>query len=92
MFRNHKKYSPVFAVCLLVFSSLPVLAQTYRLSGAILDAKSRETLPGATIRIVGMSKGTISNRNGNYAMTLPRGNYTISVELLGYKSAQFTCI
>lgn len=56
------------------------------LSGTIADKASNETLIGATV-IVKEAHGSssITNAYGFYSITLPKGEYTISVSYLGYE-------
>lgn len=63
-----------------------VLAQEplRKISGIVHDADSRQTLPGAYIRVVGINKGTTSNADGAYQLFLPSGTYQIVANYLGY--------
>lgn len=60
--------------------------QFHLLSGFVLDAESNKILPSATIRIVGTSKGTITNAEGKYRIALSEGNYRIAISYLGYQT------
>ena len=91
---SRRLVSVCLAACTLISAAavVPCLAQSYKLSGGIYDAKTHETLPGAPIRLNGTNAGTISNRNGKYALSLPKGAHEITINLLGYNSQtyQFT--
>lgn len=56
------------------------------LNGTVVDKASNETLIGATV-IVEELRGSsaITNAYGFYSITLPKGEYTISVSYLGYE-------
>jgi TonB dependent receptor/CarboxypepD_reg-like domain/TonB-dependent Receptor Plug Domain len=71
---------------LLTASIAQVLhAQTrYTLSGYIRDSLSQETLLGASVTVKGQGRGVNTNAYGFYSMTLPAGNYTLSVSFVGY--------
>ncbi len=60
--------------------------QTHILSGLVLDASTLEPLPSATIRIVGTSKGTVTNSSGQFRISLPEGTVRIAVSYLGYQT------
>ncbi len=65
----------------------PVLlaAQTkYTLSGYVRDTLNGETLIGATISVMGQSKGISSNQYGFYSITLLPGKYTLVCSYVGY--------
>jgi hypothetical protein len=74
--------------CLLLTGSL--LGQHRVLSGEIIDAETNHPLPSATLRITGSSKGTITNSEGQFRLTLPEGNYRIAASYLGYRSDTVT--
>ena len=62
----------------------PAEKKTFTISGYILDRKTGETLPGATVRLDTASVGTISNAYGFYSLTLPREKYTLRFSYIGY--------
>ncbi|MBR63690.1 MAG: hypothetical protein CMC60_06625, partial [Flavobacteriaceae bacterium] len=59
------------------------------LSGDVSDSFSKETLLGVTILIPELNTGTVTNSYGFYSISVPPGDYTISVEYLGYQTLQF---
>jgi len=78
---------------LLLFVSLSLLLnfqvsfalQETTISGHISDQKTGEPLIGANILIEGKNTGTISDRNGQFTINVPPGNYVISVSFIGYE-------
>jgi hypothetical protein len=73
---------------LFLMFCLPLLSlgQNATLSGTIKDARNGEDLIGATIRVIDLKdKGARSNSYGFYSLTLPKGNYTIEFQYLGYE-------
>ncbi len=63
-------------------------AQNGVISGKVIDESNKFSLPGATIKIEGSNRYTISNQNGGYEfLSLPEGNYTVYVEYIGYVTA-----
>jgi len=61
-------------------------AQSYTLSGSITAADTKETLLGVTVYAQSTASGTVSNNYGVYSLTLPKGNYRIVFQNLGFKS------
>jgi uncharacterized membrane protein len=59
------------------------------LSGDVSDSFSKETLLGVTILIPELNTGTVTNSYGFYSISVPPGDYTISVQYLGYQTLQF---
>jgi ferric enterobactin receptor len=57
--------------------------------GIITDAQTGEMLPNAVIRVAGDSRGTVSNKDGYFALTkVPSDTSTIEVSYLGYEKNQ----
>ena len=77
-----------FALLLLGLNVLVsvALAQTFVVSGTVRDKSSGESLVAANIRIDGTARGTISNAEGAYRLSLPPGSYSLIVSFIGYKS------
>jgi TonB-dependent receptor len=62
-------------------------AQTGRISGTILDAKTGETLPGATILIEGTTKGAAADFDGKFSINnVPVGKVTLVASYVSYSS------
>jgi hypothetical protein len=72
---------------LIIFPLLPGSAQeTYTVTGTITDIRSGQPLPSANIRIHGTTRGTVSNRDGDFQIPLSEGSHTIIVSYIGYRS------
>lgn len=73
----------------MFFISFNLYAYETLLKGKIIDAKSKEALPGASIILVNTAFGAVSNVNGDYYLkNLPPGSYTIKVSYVGYKTKE----
>lgn len=68
---------------LSIFSSF---AQKQELSGVVKDSETGEKLPGATVFIDSLSKGTLSDIKGRYSITLPMGSHRILFSYIGYSA------
>lgn len=74
----------------IVIASVPVLQQTGRISGKILDDRG-EPLPGANIRILVLNKATQSNVDGTYSFSgIASGTYTIEVSFVSFQTKRIT--
>jgi hypothetical protein len=58
--------------------------ESVTLKGFIQDTESGENLIGATIFLPDLKTGTISNAYGFYSITLPSGDYSLSISYIGY--------
>jgi hypothetical protein len=74
----------------LFILSLISQAQNGKINGKIVDAKTGETLPGATVLIEGTTKGVSSDFDGNFSLSgLQAGKYTIIASYITYDNKKF---
>ena len=72
--------------CFLLLS-LATNAQNYTISGTIWDREANEPLVGVAIYAKGQeSSGRRSDAEGAYKISLPKGEYTLHVNYIGYES------
>jgi outer membrane receptor for ferrienterochelin and colicins len=70
----------------LLFSAR-ISAQTYTVSGKIVDEKS--TLTGVLVMIKELNKGVSTNQGGNFILEkIPIGSYTLKISFIGYLSQE----
>lgn len=62
------------------------LAQSYTISGLVLDAESKETLIGATIYAHELQQGVYTNVHGLYSLTLSKPITQLRVSYVGYET------
>lgn len=73
----------------LVFTILTTTAlaqDRIALRGKVTDSKTGISLPGVTISIAGTTSGTVTDFEGNYSLELPKGETTLEVRCIGYKT------
>lgn len=76
-----------------LFVSFSAYSQTGRISGKIIDAKTGETLPGATAIIEGTTKGGSADFDGNFSINnVPVGKVTLLVSYISYDTKKLTGI
>ncbi len=83
------------ALCvLLLFSLLApsrdlLLAQSRTVSGTLRDSLNNETLPFATVEVIGTAIEAISNREGHFVLLdVPLAVVVLRISALGYKPAE----
>lgn len=80
------KYEPTHATVSEVLVLKEKQDPKYTLNGYIRDAETGEELIGATITIKELqTTGAVTNAYGFYSITLPKGNYTVVAQYIGYK-------
>ncbi|WP_299366608.1 TonB-dependent receptor [Winogradskyella sp.] len=60
----------------------------FTISGTLKDQANGETLLGATIFLKGTTIGATTNEYGFYSLTAPKGDYTLMISYLGYKTIE----
>lgn len=89
LFKNAKvEFSARSGVIILKKGASPAFNPKLKhtISGIIKDAKSGETLIGATIYEQDLKAGEIANEYGFYALSLPDGRYQLRISSVGYKT------
>ena len=88
MSRN-QKFLSVLVLLLFICSSLQAQKT---ISGTVIDAETKETLPAANILIKDTYRGTITNGNGNFSLTIPDSLLpaTLLIRYIGYETKQLT--
>lgn len=81
-----KRMAPgLWLLLLALVEPPPAIAQTLSVSGVVRDSTTGEALAAANIRIDGTSRGTISNADGLFRLSLPPGPHALIVSYIGYR-------
>jgi hypothetical protein len=78
---QQKIYWCLFFISLVGFGQEKVI-----LSGVVSDTKNNETLIGVSVYISELNIGTYTNEYGFYSISVPKGNYTVQVSYIGFKT------
>ncbi len=81
---DKQNYMLILIVTFVLIQAMCGQVQT--LSGVVQDRETKQPLPSATLRIIGTSKGTVTNSQGQFKLSLPAGRFDIAVSYLGYRS------
>jgi hypothetical protein len=73
-----------FLILILALLSTSAISKSQVLKGKITN-QSGEPIQYATVYIQELKQGTTSNTKGDYEIRLPRGNYTVIYQSLGYE-------
>lgn len=86
--KQHIKLVRNMAAAVLTLLSIEQgIGQTRMISGQIIDAESKEALPGTSIFIKGTTKGTVSDNNGNYKIEASEAD-TLIFGFVGFKTIE----
>ena len=69
-----------------------LVAQNFTISGYVKDANSGEQIIAANVYVTNPLKGTTTNHYGFFSLTLPKGNYTLSISAVGYEKLELDII
>lgn len=69
--------------CLAMMFLLQVHAQERDVSGTVVDAESKEALPGVTVRLKGSSRGVVTDAAGRYKINVPDNAAILSFSFIG---------
>lgn len=71
-----------------IFSFTARAQEKYTLSGTVTDGKTSETLIGVTVYILELQKVTVTNQYGFFSISLPKGEYTVQLDYMGFQLQQ----
>lgn len=63
-----------------------IYAQTFKVSGVVRDASTREPMVFASALVLETRQGTVTDDNGKFVIDLPAGDYRIQCSYVGYKT------
>jgi Ca-activated chloride channel homolog len=76
----------LFFLSLLLITFLNLRAQT--ISGIVTDAKDKQPIVGATVRIKDASGGTTTDLKGKYSINIPADKKILVFQYIGYQSKE----
>ncbi len=83
MKRSKKVMKYVLSLMLLLLFPLGAMAQTQSIKGTVTDREG--PVIGATVKVKGSSTGTVTDLDGNYTISAPRGA-TLEISYVGYNT------
>lgn len=81
-------YLKIFVLTAFLLSSIASFAQVTKVSGVIIDAKTKQTLPFVTIGTEDSSTGVTSAEDGKYELQSDKPFSKIIVSYVGYQQAE----
>jgi len=87
---KHKTTGALRILFFVLFLSITSNTMAQRQVGGIITDSAGYTLPGATISVKGTSKGTVTDNDGKFTLSVPDDNSVLVVSYLGYKTEERT--
>lgn len=76
-----KLHTTLFFLFLMMFT---ISLHSQVIEGSVLDSKTKESLPGATVYLDGTTISTITDSEGNFSINTKNSNSTLVVSFIGY--------
>ena len=80
-FLHRQQFSFTLLFLFFILNSSVIIAQEYTVSG-IFTEPNNKPLPGVSVVVKGTAKGTTTDFNGFYKLTLPKGKHTLVYSFL----------
>jgi TonB-dependent receptor len=80
----------ILSTIVLVLFYAILSAQTGTISGKIIDKSNAEGLIGAAVIIDKTTQGVVTDIEGNFALTVAPGDYTLAISFISYKTVKVT--
>ncbi len=77
-----------FTIFLVLFQTLPAYSQEREITGRVTAQGTNEPLANANILIQGTTRGTTSDYDGNFRLTIPAAGATLVVSYIGYATQE----
>ena len=77
------KYISLLMIVWMGFTTA-INAQVFTLTGKVLDKSSGKVLPGASVYLPEIKKGTIADADGKFKLQLEAGSYVMEISYVGY--------
>ncbi len=79
----------IFFLLLLLVPATPLFAQSYTVSGYVIDEKTGETMIGVNVVVKGTVKGAATDNNGYFSILgLAQGTYTLEISFVSYEKKE----
>ncbi|MBD2755886.1 SusC/RagA family TonB-linked outer membrane protein [Spirosoma validum] len=79
-----RKKNYLFTLVALLLTATLALAQQRTITGSVLDSKTKDALPGASIIIPGTTTGTVADATGKFTISVPQSATGVTVSFIGY--------
>ena len=79
------KYFHFKGLLMAFFLLLTAALSAQRITGSVIDADTKEVLPGATIMVKNANRGTVTDKDGNFSLEAQPGDL-LAISFVGYTS------
>ncbi|MHC4105060.1 MAG: carboxypeptidase-like regulatory domain-containing protein, partial [Planctomycetota bacterium] len=75
----------VYLILMLTFSAFSLAQENGKISGRVIDARTKEPLAGVNVVLIGRGTGSASDVEGKFLIDgLANGSYQLEVSYIGY--------
>lgn len=76
------------ATILCIFATITTSLQAQTIRGKVLNKETNEPIVGANILVTGTNKGTVTDTDGEFAISVPQEAETLRISYVGYETRQ----
>ncbi|MFC4874716.1 SusC/RagA family TonB-linked outer membrane protein [Negadavirga shengliensis] len=89
LWKEQHRFSVYIIIWIFLMNGLPIFPAVSQeekrvITGQVLDATSKESLPGVNILVKGTSMGTITDVDGTYSVSVPNEDAVLIFSFVGY--------
>lgn len=81
-----------FVLFLFILTSVALNAQNGIIRGTVFDGVNGESLPGVTIYIESNAKGTITDLDGKFNLSVEPGTYDVRISFISYETVKIESV
>ena len=90
--QNMRKFLGLLSVMLVLATAGVQAAPQIRVTGTVIDSRSKEPLPGVLVEVSGTAtssaRNVMSDIDGQFNVSVPAGTYTFKFSYLGYRDLE----
>ncbi len=85
-----KSYRYLASSLMAVLFSIAAYAQTVTINGSVRNSSSKETVPAVSVSVKGTTKGTYTNSDGEFSISVPKLPVVLVFSSIGYEDQEIT--
>ena len=85
------QYRQSFFLVFMLFLTVSINAQNFKITGKVIDAQTMEPLPGAAVLIEGTNDGTVTDFFGNFVLEPDRNrSVVLNISFVSYEDLEYS--
>lgn len=85
-----RPFYKIICLSLALFATQTVFGQGKTVSGRVISVEDQQPVPGVNVLVAGTSRGTVTDMDGKYSLSLEANDNTLVFSFIGYVSQTIT--